>query len=108
MAFCLLALLTACNTADLVDLPSQGNGRITLSFTTQGNETRAVDVSSVGAEAKVTHIDLFIVKSDGSTTVKHERLTAPAQVATVTLTSITKKDLQSGTTTISLAPSINQ
>ncbi|MBE6204012.1 MAG: hypothetical protein E7136_01755 [Rikenellaceae bacterium] len=101
MAFCLLALLTACNTADLVDLPSQGNGRITLSFTTQGNETRAVDVSSVGAEAKVTHIDLFIVKSDGSTqTVKHERLTAPAQGTKVTLTSITKKDLQSGTTTI--------
>ena len=100
MAFCLLALLTACNTADLVDLPSQGDGRITLSFTTQGDETRAVDVSSVGAEAKVTHIDLFIVKSDGTQTVKHERLTAPAQGATVTLTSITKKDLQSGTTTI--------
>lgn len=100
MAFCLLALLTACNTADLVDLPSQGDGRITLSFTTQGDETRAVDVSSVGAEAKVTHIDLFIVKADGSTTVKHERLTAPAQGTKVTLTSITKKDLQSGTTTI--------
>lgn len=100
MAFCLLALLTACNTADLVDIPSQGDGRITLSFSTQGNETRAVNLNSVGAEAKVTHIDLFIVKSDGTQTVKHERITAPAHGATVTLTSITKKDLQSGTTTI--------
>lgn len=101
MAFCLLALLTACNTADLVDIPSQGDGRITLSFTTQGDETRGAPTEDTPAEAKVTHIDLFIVKSDGPTqTVKHERLTAPAQGTKVTLTSITKKDLQSGTTTI--------
>ena len=98
MAFCLLALLTACNTADLVDIPSQGDGRITLSFTTQGDETRGAPTEDTSAEAKVTHIDLFIVKSDGSTqTVKHERLTAPALGTPVMLTSITKKDLQSGT-----------
>ncbi len=100
MAFCLLALLTACNTADLVDIPSQGDGRITLSFTTQGDQTRGAPTDDTPAEAKVTHIDLFIVKADGSTTVKHERLTAPAPGTKVTLTSITKKDLQSGTTTI--------
>lgn len=96
LLLCTVALLTACNVADVVDIPT-AEGRLLLNFSSSEGQTRTGDHDVF--ENLVQHIDVFIFESGGSK-LHYERIEVDASSGTIALQGKSHNDLKSKTINI--------